>query len=525
MVHREKIKIWGAPGTGKTSYLIQIVEHELSKGIKPNEIIYSSFTKAAANEARDRAIARFGGSREDYPYFNTQHSICYHLLGLEHGQVLSRRKLREFGTVHHYDFSNNHEERLDTRYQEAMLQTTADYFEFFVQFAYENMYSFEEAFHKFIRQTDVPDAFSKRALHRYIELREAYKQENKLWDFSDMILGTLQKGLIPEGIKVLILDEAQDMSRLLWALSKMWMEKVERVYLAGDPLQTLYFWSGADPELFLDFKAEEHILRTSYRLTNQTKDYAEKIISKTKYPFPEFNSSGREGVLCRNSFESIDWHSVANAFLLMRTRWLISKVAEEFRYRGIPYASERGRQCPLFSSEGGAFYTLLRLLEGENILTENLLDLIQHVRKPYIEHGAKASIKRMENYEFRLKQLPDIGFTKEFIDSLTWSGFTDILSMNFEPEDKSYLFRVYKKYGRKAFEGEPQLTLTTIHGAKGREKDSVFVFPDMTRRVWDAFLKSKDTEALVYYVACTRARNNLTLLLPSELYSYPLPRI
>jgi superfamily I DNA/RNA helicase len=48
-------KIFGPPGSGKTTYLLNLVEQELTNGTAPNQIGYFAFTRKAATEAKDRA--------------------------------------------------------------------------------------------------------------------------------------------------------------------------------------------------------------------------------------------------------------------------------------------------------------------------------------------------------------------------------------------------------------------------------------------------------------------------------------
>ena len=72
-----KIKIiFGPPGTGKTSYLLDILEKELQV-VSPKEIAYVSFTREGAYQGRDRAIKKFGYAEKLFPYFRTLNSLAF----------------------------------------------------------------------------------------------------------------------------------------------------------------------------------------------------------------------------------------------------------------------------------------------------------------------------------------------------------------------------------------------------------------------------------------------------------------
>ena len=522
----EHVKYNGPPGTGKTQKLIEICNIEMRDGRQPNEIIFCSFTRAAAHEARNRAVQRFGGVPSQYPWFSTEHAICFRMLGLKREQVFTRRHLKEFGKRYNYNFSGDESEgNYGERYMESMLNTLADHLEFFISYMENKMLSLDGAYREVTHSTVTPDGFTKSSIEHYIERRTRYKQDNRIWSFGDMILGALQQGLSPEGAKVLILDEAQDSSKLLWELVKLWAGNVESYYVAGDPLQTLYFWSGSSPELFFDFPGEEEVLRQTHRFGPEIKDYAEKVVTPTGLPFPKFEPSPKHGVVNRVAFSSIDWHSVPQSFLLARTRWLISQLVDDFVKMGIPFISERGRQSPLATTKGQAFLTLLRLTDGEKVSDTELRNLIKFTRMPYLERGAKTRIKKLVEGMYGKTELRQMGFTSNFMDAL-YDNYTDILSQGFEGWEKSYLRRVYREGGRQAIEDEPRVRITTYHASKGREASHVFLCPDYTRTVWESFAREALPERLLMYVGCTRAKDALTILLPNlSDHFFPYPKV
>jgi superfamily I DNA/RNA helicase len=499
----------------------------MARGRKPEEIVFCSFTKAAAHEARNRAIARFGGPVDRYPWFSTEHSICYRLLGLKRDQVLNKRKLREFGKKYHYAFSEESGEDkvdLEERYSESMLKTVPDYYEAFTSFMANRCLGFEDAYRKFMRQQDPPDEWSRAGVAQYMERREQYKQGNNLWSFDDMITRAIERDIFPLGAKVLIFDESQDASPLLMRLMQRWASKVESYYIAGDPYQAIYQFMGADPELFFEFPGEQQVLNHSYRLTPQVKEMAQKIIERANLPFPKYSAADRPGSVEKQQFGSIKWGD-ESAFLLARTRWLLSLYANELRTRGIPFKTERGRHSPLTDSRGRAFYTLYKISEGENVSSTDLANLMKHTGRPWLEWGAKKRVSNLVEGEYWAGDLLKMGFTEAFMTTVVGHGaFGNVLCRDFDGDDKTYLYRVLSD-GRQAFEEEPKLVLTTIHGSKGREKSAVYLCPDLTRRVWDGYCRDKNPESLVFYVAVTRAVNRLIILKSEQDFAFPLPRV
>ena len=69
--------IFGPPGTGKTTKLIEKVESYLQKGVDSDKIGYFTFSKNATEESHNRMFKNFGLTFQDLPYFRTLHSLGF----------------------------------------------------------------------------------------------------------------------------------------------------------------------------------------------------------------------------------------------------------------------------------------------------------------------------------------------------------------------------------------------------------------------------------------------------------------
>jgi len=462
-------------------------------------------------------------------WFRTEHSCCFHLLGLDHRRVFDSRRLRLFGKrypLYHYSWQDAYGNAslnvasLGRFHPDAMLRTVGDYCEFYYGLSRNLMVRPEAVWRQYMTRVDLPDGLTRTGFADYCQRRNVFKSTNQLYDFPDMIEGVIERGAYPDQMRLLICDEAQDMSPLQWQLVEMWASHAEEFYVAGDHLQSIYGFQGATPEGFLNVRAEVEVLSHSYRLTPEVKQYSQRITQKTNLPYPEFSACDRQGSVFRQSFNSFDWLNLPDAFLLCRTRGLISEARANLMGKLIPFACERGADNPMNTSAGYAFRAMLKLQQDRLLSSEEIQAVAEHTTRPFVEYGMKTHIRKLLPGDYSKQQMRQLGFSEEFFKHLNEPD--TVLCRGFDLPERRYLGRLYARYG---VDVQPRVTLTTLHGSKGRQKGLVIMNPDLPKVIWNSLPMHRVEETLLQYVGATRARSQLAILVPQGMHTFPLPSI
>jgi len=514
-------KVIGPPGCGKTTKGRGIVSEKIEQGYDPDSIIYTSLTNAAVDEAR-RKIAAVIGLKGIPEYFATEHSICKRMLGIPSEKIFANKWVRMFSEAYP-KYAMSSEVKTEDRFTEGMMQTSGDCYEFAYNYMKSTMLPYEEAYTRVLPGFPTDKIQLTLAdFEAYLQVRDDFQKQNDLFSFSDMIELALRRKLVPSA-KILCVDEAQDCSPLQWELIKMWMREMDYTYIIGDFLQSVYGFIGSNPHQFLSFPADEEItLAQSYRLPKLIKDFAVRTIKqRTGLPVPEFSAKDEDGLLDWASYYDIRWDNLPECFVLERTRHLISRTRDDLMKMGVPFKCERGIDSPLYKTIGTAYKSALKLKDGFTVNQYELLDLIKHITKPYLKHGAKAKVKRLPVGSYKRDDLEAIGFTDKFFNSLADPEQLDemISFGDFNDEDKPYLRKVFDKYGTSP---DGDITLTTLHGSKGRERKLILLNPDYTPRTFEGLRLEPTSEAMLQYVAITRAKEALLVFRPRGYMTYPM---
>ena len=264
-------KIFGPPGSGKTTFLLNTVEQELERGVSPNLIGYFAFTRRAALEAKERAAKKFTNLdvEKDFLWFRTLHSLAYSCLGVKNAEIMSAKDFKEFSKLAKLDLIvEKGEEDFIVKTDNPILNQ--------INLARITGVDLKEHYNR----SDIGISWWH---FEYVErFYRKYKERKQLFDFTDLLERLVENPeRVPE-LETVIIDEAQDLSRLQWDVVKILASKSKTTYVAGDDDQAIYVFAGAEVNEFLDLSGQVKVLNQSYRIPKKVYEMATSIVKQIK---------------------------------------------------------------------------------------------------------------------------------------------------------------------------------------------------------------------------------------------------
>lgn len=508
-MHHETHAIYGPPGTGKTTKLLSIVDGYLQQGLSPMDIVYIGFTKRAAGEARERAMMKFKFAEEDLPWFRTFHSLAFGMMMLNKDNIVSTG------------------DRLAVAKHLGLCITVTSYNEDEGAFAGQtkgDRLFFAEAMAR-SRMMDLKDYFNTipdEDLYYYelLQLRETYEtykaKYNKL-DFTDIITAYSTDPRFPSPLaKVLIVDEAQDLSPLQWKMVHKLSDSIGTTYIAGDDDQAIFRWAGADVDKFIDLPSQRTILTQSYRIPKKVQEVADSIVQRISVRVEKkWKPREAEGVVEHiNSIYDIDM-TQGDWLLLARNAFLLEGYEDVCLQAGHLFDSKKcdflGKDTP-YAINAWNELTAGRSISGRKV--KQMTDLM--ASRTGVAHGYKGKLDELnDNDSFDLTILQKHhGILRKITD--TW----DVVLDRIPDAEREYYLAALRR-GEKLGD-RPRIRISTIHGAKGAEATNVVVMTDMAMRTHREMEVAEDDEHRVWYVAVTRARERLIIVEPTTQRYYQI---
>src|ERR1035437_959499 len=252
-----RLKLWSALGTGKTSTLLKEIKKESElEGIENSTI--TTFRRDVADEIKFKVSVITKTNERELGNINTIHGICYNLL--QRPKVITGKDLKDFGKKYGYETPSkiidpSDPEDLTTEDMKTRL----------------NFYSWMKntctSLSDYYLYPNLADQKDRHDFKQFYMEYEDFKNEIKKIDFSDMLIECYNQGLKPY-TKALFIDEFQNLTRQQYQIVNTWTESMDNVIIAGDPLQSIYPFWGSSPDHLYAWDAEQLVLPISYRLSS-----------------------------------------------------------------------------------------------------------------------------------------------------------------------------------------------------------------------------------------------------------------
>jgi len=483
--------ILGPPGTGKTTYLLNLVEEALDNGVEPERMGFVAFTKKAAKEAIERAEDRFNLTDRRLPYFRTLHSLAFRMLGMNRERVLSRSQIKEFGEILGLKLRGSIASNEGT----VSNSLPGDRALFLSGLSRLRCVPLQEQWRE---NTEDLGWYELERVHKGLK---KFKDSRGLFDYTDMLEIYIDQGYAPE-LELLVVDEAQDLSKLQWKMVHKLAEKAERVVIAGDDDQAIFQWAGADLAYFVQLEGTVRVLNKSYRIPKNIHNTATAIINRVAIRRPKLWKSKEQAgaVTYHTTTDSIDMTN-GTWLVLGRNGYLIDKVEEQCRREGLIY--ERNDRRSVKENSLAAIQNWEKLRNGEVLEALSVKKCLKFLKRstPALPETGSYNLQDLQR---------DWGVSRNDI----WHDAFERMAL----VERSYLIAALRR-GEKLTK-TPRIRLSTIHSAKGGEADNVILFSDIANRTYKDMQKQPDNERRVFYVGVTRTKENLHVIMPRTKFTF-----
>ncbi|RNC85378.1 MAG: ATP-dependent helicase [Balneola sp.] len=371
-------------GTGKTRTLVYRVARLVESGVHPSEILLLTFTRRAANEMLQRASSILD-ERCKQVRGGTFHFYCSQILHQYAEQIgyqknftivdssdaleiiqLIRTQLNLHKNKKRFPNKNTLYSIISTSKNKS-LDTRVILLDRYPQFA-----EYEET------------------IEEVAERYEAYKKQNSVMDFDDLLTNTCTllnnneeiRHAISKKHRFVMVDEYQDTNKLQAQLAQLFSSVHGNIMGVGDDAQSIYSFRGAEHRNIIEFPAlfpETKIIKLeeNYRSTPEILNTANELLKQAHFKYDKQLYSKKD---------TSDLPALVKASTVSEQSRFVTQMVAVLREQGIPLNS-----CAVLFRNGRDSYDLEVELNRKNIpftkyggqkFTEaaHVKDILAHIR-------------------------------------------------------------------------------------------------------------------------------------------------
>ena len=522
------IVVIGPPGTGKTTFILNKIEEYIQQEVKIDEIAFFSFSNKAVDEAKQRAADRFKIPSNQLENFSTLHSFALRQMSLTREYIMSKNDWRNISNVLRININVSNDDD-----------------SFFNSYDEKYIHLIEKAKRRDISLDDAWAMFAQDIVKHKLDYIAKGLQEYKDYgyeNFTDGVTGFMVKDVGPKKdftdliadyvksdkvkqFKVVFFDEAQDMSTIQWKMAEKIWKAAETSYIAMDPNQAIYTWADADVSKALEVKEDAKeliVLDESKRVPRKVWEVVNRVEEQINNSEDiEWRPAERDGQVefIRNIYH-LDM-SQGSWLIMARTRSIREDLEEMLVKKNVFFRVEmrdNKYRYSIKSQERNAILTWKDLTIYKNSVSLKMIENMYKVLgKDFVTRGYKKIVseqrKALPDKKVSFDELKnDYGLVAEINQS--WVEVMTTLNT----ETRAYLENLESR--GEDIGKEPRITLSTIHQQKGGEAENVIVSLDIGKMAYDDYKKNPVNEHRLFYVAFSRAKENLYIMTPTSREAY-----
>ncbi len=284
--------VLAGPGSGKTMVITGRIKYLIEHGVRPEQILVITFTRAAASQMQDR-FRKLTAPATYRVSFGTFHAIFFQILKHAYGYTYESilREDERVGIVMDLARELNLESGdMKEWAQDVLAEISKVKSE---QIPIEYYYS-----------SGTPEEEFRRIYSGYI----ARQQKMRKLDFDDMCVYTAdlfhcRKDILAAWQKrftYILVDEFQDINLLQYRIIRQMAASQDNLFIVGDDDQSIYRFRGSRPEIMLGFPSDYPgakivELRENYRSTPAIVSASLAVIAENKSRFQKELISANSG--------------------------------------------------------------------------------------------------------------------------------------------------------------------------------------------------------------------------------------